>query len=347
MPGDFFRRFEIGIERRFFDVGPAGGPGRVDINGDEGLRGVDHDGAAAGETDFPLESRLDLRLDLITREQGDRIFVTLNAALVAGHHLLDEFEGLPVRIGGVDEHFPDVLAEVVSNGPQDDVVFLIDKLGRGVLLHGPADGLPDLAEVVQIPLEFLAAPSDPGGANDDPHALGDHQAAHGFPQQIALFPFNSAGDAAGPRIVGHEHQVTSRKGNKGGEGGAFRAPFFLVDLDNEFLAFLHKVRDGRAAFPITAALLEVFPGDFLQGEEAVAVCAVIHEGGFEAGLDTRDARFVNIGFGLNPHAGFDIEIVKLLPIDQRNPKLFGLGGVNQHPFHAVHSSEGVAGWALG
>ena len=79
----------------------------------------------------------------------------------------------------------------------------------------------------------------------------------------------------------------------------------------------------------------------------MALGTVIDEGRLEAGFYPGDASLVNVGFGLNPHAGFNIKIVELLPINQRNPKFLGLGGVDQHPFHAVHSSEGVAGRALG
>ena len=118
-------------------------------------------------------------------------------------------------------------------------------------------------------------------------------------------------------------------------------------MNNEFLSFLDQLGNAGPAFAVPAFLLEVLLGDFLKGEEAVALGAVIHEGGFKAGFYPGDARLINVGFGLNPHAGFNVEIVKLLPINQRNPKFLGLGGVNQHPFHAVHSSEGVAGRALG
>ena len=41
--------------------------------------------------------------------------------------------------------------------------------------------------------------------------------------------------------------------------------------------------------------LEVFGGDFFEGEEAVAFGAEVDEGGFEAGFDASDAAFVDVG----------------------------------------------------
>ena len=119
-------------------------------------------------------------------------------------------------VGRVDEDLTDILTEIIPNGPKDDVVFLIDQLRRGVLLHGAADGFPDLAKVIEVPLELFTASADAGGAHDHAHAVFNGEAAHRVPELVPLFPFDTTGDAARARIVRHEYQVTPSKGDKGG-----------------------------------------------------------------------------------------------------------------------------------
>ena len=65
----------------------------------------------------------------------------------------------------------------------------------------------------------------------------------------------------------------------------------------------------------------------------MAVGAKVDESGLKAGLYAGDFRFVNVGFGLNALAVFDVQVVKPLAIDHGNPNLFRLGGVNQYLFH--------------
>ena len=263
MPGDFFRSLEVRVEGRFLDVRAPGGPSGVDIDGHERFRGIDHDGAATGKAHFALEGGLDLRLNLVAREEGDRIFVALDAALVARHDLLDEFQRLAMGVGRVDEDLADILPEVIPDRPKDDVVFLVDQLGRGVLLHGAADGFPDLPKVVEVPLQLFAASAHTGGAHDHAHAVFDGEAAHGVPQLIPLFPFDATGDAARARIVRHEDEVATGEGDKGGEGRTLGAALFLIDLDDEFLPFLHQLGNAGPAFAVSAFPLKVLLGDFL------------------------------------------------------------------------------------
>ena len=79
--------------------------------------------------------------------------------------------------------------------------------------------------------------------------------------------------------------------------------------------------------------LEVFPGDFLQRQEAVALGAVIDEAGFEAWLDAGDPALVDVGLLLFRGRDFDVEVVEALAIDQCNAQLFCLSCVDQHSFH--------------
>jgi hypothetical protein len=61
---------------------PLGGAGRVDIDGHQRFRRIDNQGAAGGQAHLALEGRLDLAFDLEAVEQGDAVFVELDALLV-------------------------------------------------------------------------------------------------------------------------------------------------------------------------------------------------------------------------------------------------------------------------
>ena len=67
----------------------------------------------------------------------------------------------------------------------------------------------------------------------------------------------------------------------------------------------------------------------------MAVGAVVHEAGFERGLDAGDDAFVDIAFALFFAQRFNVEIEQVLPVYNRHAQLFGLGGVKQHTFHDI------------
>ena len=69
LAGDFVGGFEVGVERGLFDVRAARGAGGVDVDRDQRLGVVDHDGAAGGQGDFARERGFDLVFDLEAREQ--------------------------------------------------------------------------------------------------------------------------------------------------------------------------------------------------------------------------------------------------------------------------------------
>ena len=63
-------------------------------------------------------------------------------------------------LDAVDQHFADVLAQVVADGANDDVGFLIDQEWRGAILGGVFHRGPELQQVVEIALQFFRL-SDP------------------------------------------------------------------------------------------------------------------------------------------------------------------------------------------
>ncbi len=103
-------------------------------------------------------------------------------------------------------------------------------------------------QVIQIPLEFLSAATYPGGPDNNAHILWNLQLGHGCLEFVTFFAFNSARNAPGSRIAGHKYKVASCEATEGRECGSFIASFFLLDLDNNFSAFLHNLGNIHLAF---------------------------------------------------------------------------------------------------
>jgi single-stranded DNA-specific DHH superfamily exonuclease len=103
-----------------------------------------------------------------------------------------------------------------------------------------------LQQVVQVPLQFFGVAADAGGAGDDAHALA-LRAGPWFRAVPALFALDAARNATAARVVGHQHQVAAGQRDEGGQGGALVAALFLLDLDDQFLAFAQRFLDARLA----------------------------------------------------------------------------------------------------
>ncbi len=344
LAGDFFSGFQVGLQRGFFDVAAFGGACRVDVDGHQGFGRIDHDGAAGRQFDNALEGGLDLAFDLEAVEQRDAVFVQLDLAGVLRHHLADEGQGFVLGLDAVDQHFADVLAQVVADGADDHVAFLVDQERCGTIQGRFLDRGPELQQVVEVPLHFFAAAAQAGSAHDQAHVGRCHQAVQRFTQFVAFFAFDATGNAAGTRVVRHQDQVTTGQADEGGQGGALVATFFFFDLDDDFLAFAQDVLDIDAAF---RGLLEVFAGDFFQRQEAVALRAEIDKGSLEAWFDASNPAFIDVGLLLLACTGFDIQVVEALAVYQCNTQLFGLSCVNQHSFHVVPSVSGLPETAFG
>ena len=308
LTGDFLCRFQVGLERGFLDILAFRGAGRVDVDGNQGLGRINHDGAAGGQFHFPLEGGLDLAFDLVPAEQRDFILVQLDLVFEGGHDCTHEIQDVLIDAISVNQNLADVLAKVVTDRTDDNVAFLVNQEGCLALAGGLSDGLPELHQVVQIPLEFFSGTADAGGTNDDAHGFRHLNIVHRFFELRPLIALNATGDAAGTGVVGHEYQIATCQGDKRGQGCALIATLFLVDLHNYFLAFGNNVLDVDFAFDLAGRLLEVFLGNFLQRQKAVALGAEIHKRGLETGLDPGNAALVDIGFLLLAGAGFDIKV---------------------------------------
>ena len=344
LTGDFFGGFKVGLQCGFFDIAAFSGARRVDVDGHQGLGRVDNDGAAGRQFNDALEGGLDLAFDLETIEQRNAVFVEFDFAGVLRHHLADEGQGFVLSFNAVDQHFADVLAQVIANGADDHVAFLIDQEWCGAIQRSFFNGGPQLQEVVEVPLHFFAAAAKAGSAHDQAHVGRGDQAVEGFTQFVALFAFNATGDAASTRVVRHQYQVTASEADEGGQGCALVAALFFLDLHDDFLAFAQDVLDVDATF---RGFLEVLAGDFFEGQEAVALRAEIDKGSLKAWFDASNTAFVNIGFLLLACTRLDVQVVEALAIYQCNAQLFRLSCVNQHSFHVVPSVSGLPETAFG
>ena len=70
--------------------------------------------------------------------------------------------------------------------------------------------------------------------------------------------------------------------------------------------------------------------DFAEGEEAVAVAAIIDEGGLERGLHARHLGQIDIALELLVLGRFEIELLDPVTLAARAPGLFPVARIDQH-----------------
>jgi hypothetical protein len=166
-----------------------------------------------------------------------------------------------------------------------------------------------------------------------PMSVGDAQLVQGFLQRLAVLALDPAGDAAGAGRIRHQHHVAAGQGDEGGQGGALVAALLLLDLDHDLLALAQEFL--QAGLVGVDAGDEVVAGDFLQGQEAVALAAVVDEGGLQGRFQPDDAALVDVGLLLFLRGLLDVDVVQVLAIDDRHAQFFGLRGIDQHALHCL------------
>ncbi len=333
LAGDFVGCFEVRAGGGFLDVRALGRARRVHVDRDERFGVVDHDRAARRQRHRARVRGLDLVLDLEAGKQRHVVVVALHLRDVVRHHDVHECAGLIVDFVGIDQDFADVGLEIVPDRADHEARFQVDqhRLAGVAALRRRFDRAPQLQQVVQVPLQFLGAAADARGTGDHAHAVRDLQLRHRFAQFLTLVAFDPARHAAAARIVRHQNQIAAGERDERGEGGALVAALFLLDLDDQFLAFAQGILDARGAH--VDAFLEVLAGDFLERQEAVAVFAVVDEARFERRLDTGDDTFVDIAFALFAPGCLDVDVDELLPINDGDAQLLLLRRIEQHAFH--------------
>ncbi len=329
--------FEIGIERGLFDVGALGGARRVDVDGDQRLGMVEYQCAAGFQAHVARKRGFDLVFDLKAREQRRLVLVKLELAQILRHDLRHELLSALVDLGVVDQDFADIGPQVIADRADHQVAFLVDQERRRALGGGLADGVPQVHQVIEVPLQLFDALADASGADNDRVVLGNIELGHRLAHLGALFSLDAARDAAALGVVRHQHQVAPGQTHEAGQRRALAATFFLFDLNDQLLAFLDDVADTH--LPDGGAVVvagEIDARDFLERQEALAFGAVVDEGGFQAGFDAGDFALVDVPFLLLIGGGFDIEVEEFLAVDNRHAQLFRMSCVKQHSLHCSY-----------
>ena len=126
LPGHFIGGLQIGVKRSFLNVAAFGRPSRIDVHRDQRLGVVNHDPAAGGQANLALISGFDLRFDLKAGEQRDTVLIGLKLAQIMRHDLLDKILRLPVNSRVIHQDFANVGPQVIAQGADDDVAFLVN-----------------------------------------------------------------------------------------------------------------------------------------------------------------------------------------------------------------------------
>ena len=200
-------------------------------------------------------------------------------------------------------------------------------------------------------MQFWSAAANASRAGNDGHAFGILQLVHGFFEFSAIVAFNATANATTSGIVGHQDHITAGQADESGQGRTLVATFFFFNLHQEFLAFANHIVD--ACLADRHPICEVLAGDFFEGQEAVALFAVIHEASFEGRFNACDNCFVDVAFALFAAFNFNFVVEEFLSIDDGQAAFFGLRGVDQHPFHDasllfnVSAKQTPPNWVLG
>ena len=334
---DFIGRFEVGVGRGRFDVTTARRAGGVDVDRHQRFGVVDDQRAARGQLHLVRIGRFDLTFDLIAREERDVVGVVLETApTLCWHEALHVFGGERMGARLVDQYFADILGEVITQRTSHRITFPIHEEGCRARKHRVDDFVPLDLEVIEIPLQFFDGSADPCSTHDRPHPWRDHEGIHDVAHGIAVFALDATADAARTRVVRHQDEEATGEGDIGGERCPFVAALFFLDLNDDVLPFLQHLAHVDAS--ATGLLEEVFAGDFLQRQEAVTFGTVIDEAGFERGLDSCNARLVDVRLLLLPRGQLDRQIEKFLTVNQCDAQFFLLRRVYQHSFHGPQNS---------
>jgi hypothetical protein len=70
--------------------------------------------------------------------------------------------------------------------------------------------------------------------------------------------------------------------------------------------------------------------DFAEGQETVAVAAILDEGGLQRRLDARHLGEIDISTQLFALGGLEIKLFDTIAADHNDPGLFRVGGIDQH-----------------
>ena len=129
----------------------------------------------------------------------------------------------------------------------------MDQRRRGRGERPLADLVPQPCQIVEVALDLRLRAAEAGGADDQPHRLGQAEIGHDALQPLAVADIRDlAADAAAMARIGHEHAIAAGKAEIGGQRRPLVAALFLYDLHQQHLAALDDVLDLVAATKLKA-----------------------------------------------------------------------------------------------
>jgi hypothetical protein len=87
---------------------------------------------------------------------------------------------------------------------------------------------------------------------------------------------------------------------------------------------------GDQRLPVGDRDLIIVGMDFREGQEAVAVAAIVDEGGLERRLYPRDLGEIDIAAQLAAVRGFEVEFLDPVAAQHHHPGLLRMGGIDEH-----------------
>ena len=186
-----------------------GGTSRVYVDRNQGFCRVDDNTSARRQFYRVLKCSLNLAFNLVSTEQGNGIAVRLELGGIVRHDLSYKGGSFRVRCFALNQYLADISSEVIPDGSQYSAVFLVKQGRVRLFLFSGLNGLPNLQQVVQIPVQFLGTAANAGCSHDDAHTLRYFHLRHRCPQLISFFAFNASRDAPCTRVVRHENHVST------------------------------------------------------------------------------------------------------------------------------------------
>ena len=191
LAGDFGRRLQIGLGRRFLDIAFARRATGIDIDGHQSLGRIDHDVSAGRQCHFRGLHRIELAFHLVAGKEGKGVAIGLHALGVARHERAHERFGRPIALVAFHEHFLDFRIVEIPDRALDEVGFLVDQRRRRGRQGELADFLPEAEQVAVIAFDLRLVPIVAGGAQNHRHAVGKNSASR-----------RSNAAACAPRLTG-------------------------------------------------------------------------------------------------------------------------------------------------
>ena len=329
LPADFRRGLDVRADGGLLLTRALLGASRVHVDGREGFGRVDHDRAARGQVGAPFEDVLDLRFQVVDREQRPAAGVAVEGRLAARHEGAHVLLGSPMGGVLVDPDLLDRAVQVVPQALKHDVLVAVEQL-RALRVAGIAgDALPQAEQRVHVAAERRLGLAEGVGAYDHAAAVRDGQSLrHRLQLEPDVLRVHLAGDAAG-LVEGCENQVAAGQTQVRRQGGALVALGLASDLNDDRTPADEHVLDLRP-FRLGDRLVVGVRHHVLDGEEAVLGGAVVDEGGVQARLNVRDLAVVDVAAGQAALGDVDLEVFEYRVVGDGDAELGRALRVDEH-----------------